>query len=451
MKTVAVHPGQRSAKIFRPKSSGKPMRQILFLLHIALFLFAGIASGELEDIKVIQAREIISKIEKGEPVDYSHVTIKGDLDTSKIDLPSGTYISSSIKITDSVISGLFDLNNIILQKSTNFRGTEFLRPVSFIGTQFKGDAIFDDAHFDDHSFFIESEFNNSAQFRYTEFNGFTNFLGAKFKGEQDFHNSRFKESALFRSAVFEGDSNFEDAIFLGPATFRETQFVNAKFSGAKFNELGDFNLAQFGKSADFTGTRFSKELFFNEVKFGRLLISWDLINDRLVCDGPIYLSLIKNFKEMEQFEDADNCYYKYRDEERQDRSMGWGKFFDYISWLSCGYGVRWQHPILSAIAVALLFGMYYESYYLRRKAANFFHKQEHKNPCNYDFIQNLKKSISFSIMMLLSLPPDWFQFGREEYAKFVAHHWVSCIFERLIGWGLMLLLIGVLSRLMVRY
>jgi hypothetical protein len=154
------------------------------------------------------------------------------------------------------------------------------------------------------------------------------------------------------------------------------------------------------------GTEFINKLYFNDVKFVKLLIVWDFINDKLVCDGPTYLLLIKNFKEMEQFEDADNCYYQYRDVTRKERHDVWGKILDYISWLSCGYGVRWQHPVLSAAAIAVLFGLYYESYGIKRKAANLFHKQEFRNPCKYDFIHNFKKSLSFSVMILLSLSPE---------------------------------------------
>jgi hypothetical protein len=132
-------------------------------------------------------------------------------------------------------------------------------------------------------------------------------------------------------------------------------------------------------------------------------------------------------------------------------SFGWSKIFDYLSWFSCGYGVRWQHPILSGIVMAILFGIHFESYCLIRKTANFFNKRESKNPCKYSFFQNFKKSMSFSVLLLLSLPPEWSHSGRDEFAKFVTRHWFSSILERLIGWGLVLLLIGTLSRLMVRY
>jgi uncharacterized protein YjbI with pentapeptide repeats len=427
------------------------MRQILVLMLVAFFTVAGMPAAESREITVVQATEIISKIERGEPANYDAVTIAGDLEIRKSNLPDNRSITSPIGITDSIFTGSVDLGDIILQESVSFKGSHFIRPARFIGTRFKGEAVFEDALFDDDSFFIGSEFDNLARFHFAVFNGSCNFLGARFKGKHDFHNTQFIKITIFRYAIFGNDANFRDATFVGPANFRETIFGDADFSGTTFMESGDFNLATFNKSAIFTGAKFDKKLYFYDAKFEQLLISWDSINDALVCNGPAYLLLIKNFKDMQQFEDADNCYYKYRDEKRQTGPFDLSKLIDYISWLSCGYGVRWQNPILSAILIAILFGIYYESYNIVNVAANRFHRKKPNDYYKYNFIFNFKKSLSFSTMMLLSLPPEWSRFGREEYTKFVVRHWFAGIVERLIGWGLMLLLIGVLTRLMVRY
>lgn len=411
----------------------------------------GMAAVESKDMKVVQASEIISKIENSEPIDYSYVKVKGDLNLSGLDMPTTKHITSQIKINDSIISDSIDLHNIILDEIVTFRRTKFMGLASFAETQFNKDAYFDNSEFNNDTLFINSRFNGLAYFAYTKFNRPVNFLGAKLRGETDFHISRFNETANFRSAMFEDESNFEATTFTARTSFWKAQFNNANFKGTRFKDFVDFDYAQFNKSADFFGANFGKELYFNQVKFAKLSITWDSIKGKLVCDGPSYLSLIKNFKDMEQYEDADNSYYQYRDLKRKDsRPLDWSKFFDYISWLSCGYGVRWQHTILSATAVALLFGLYYESYYLIR-ITNFLYNKELKNSCKYDFIQNFKKSMSFSVMLLLSLPPEWSKFGRDEFAKFVTRHWFSSILERLIGWGLVLLLIGTLTRLMVRY
>jgi uncharacterized protein YjbI with pentapeptide repeats len=420
----------------------------LALFLITVLTLAGMAAGGPD---VVQASDVVAKIETGKPVDYSYVIIEGNINISAPNTSMSRHILSPIKITDSIISGSVDFDNTILHGFVNIRRTEFMKPASFIGTEFNRGVEFDGSWFDDNCFFIASRFNSSAHFIYTEFNRSAVFLGSKFGADSDFHNSRFTGTSSFESSLFGDDANFQEAIFTMPSTFREAQFYTANFLGSEFKDYADFDLSQFNKSGDFTGTKFGKELYFNGVKFAKLSIFWDSIKNRLVCDGQTYLLLIKNFKDMEQFEDADNCYYQYRDVKRQERHDDWGKLFDYISWISCGYGVRWQHPIISAIAVAVLFGMYYESCSLSGRIANSFDKQEIKNFCKYDSIQNLKKSMSFSFMLLLSLPSEWSHYGRDEYAKFVTRHWFSGILERLIGWGLMLLLVGTLTRLMVRY
>ena len=59
-----------------------------------------------ESLREVPASEILAKIEKGEPVEYDNVIIKGDLDIRKLDLPKSDnkpIITSQIKITNSWI------------------------------------------------------------------------------------------------------------------------------------------------------------------------------------------------------------------------------------------------------------------------------------------------------------------------------------------------------------
>ena len=362
----------------------------------SMLLSTGIASANSDAFPVVQACEIIAKIENGETVNYSHIIVKGDLNISKIAIPGTGSIASPIEISDSTISGLVIFDGLALQRVTNFKRTEFKRGASFIGTRFKGDAIFEDSQFDGESLFTEAEFNNSAYFQYTKFNEFSDFLGAKFEGKFDFHNSIFNKIAFFRHTIFKYDADFDNVLFVDSANFRESQFEIASFSGAKFNGTADFNLAQFNRYADFTGAKFCKEVYFGGMTFPKLLISWDSIKDNLEFNGPTYLLLIKNFKEMEQFEDADDCYYQYRDEKRQDRPLGWAKIFDYLAMISCGYGVRWQKTILMSIEMTILFGIYFSL-----KGGILGSKDAEK-------LQKLEESLFFSLTLVTSAPTDWF-------------------------------------------
>jgi hypothetical protein len=321
-------------------------------------------------------------------------------------------------------------------------------------TRFEKKAIFRDSQFNGDADFSRAEFNSSADFDGAQFNSSAIFWGTSFKGAQaDFKRSSFYGLARFWSTRFDVEmADFGWSQFGGDASFWDAKFGgDAAFKGSRFKGTADFMLAQFNRSVDFMGTRFEKELFFNDVRFISLKISWEFMRDRLICNGQTYLGLIKNFKDMEQFEDADGCYYQYRDWKRKDRDIGWPKFFDYLAWLSCGYGVRWQHTILSGILVMLLFGIYFEYSNIAKSISDLLTQRDARDVRIRNTVKSIKKSLSFSAMILLSLPSDWFPYGKDEYSSSVKSHLYSAILERLIGWGLMLLLIGTLTRLMVRY
>lgn len=269
----------------------------------------------------------------------------------------------------------------------------------------------------------------------------------------DFEASRFSDQSRFWGTQFAMKyANFGWCNFIGPASFWDARFDGfVTFQGSQFNESADMTLAQFNNSVDFLGTRFAKQLYFYDVKFSSIRVSWSSFKDKIVCSGPIYMELINNFKKLEQFEDADSCYYQYRDWKRDNRPMGWPKIFDYLSWLSCGYGVRWTHPILSGLLVMIIFGLYFGSINIIKFISESLIKNKMSDFSMHYLRQKLKISMIFSAMVLLSLPSEWFPFEKKQYAKMAQQHLCCVTLERLIGWGLMLLLIGTISRLMVRY
>lgn len=419
------------------------MRLIFAVLFMALLIIIGLTTGQL---RVVQASEISAKIQNGELINYSYVEIKGDLNIS-----APRVILSPIKIYNSTVSGSVKLNGNILNNSVQIDRTIFMGPVDFINCQFKEPAEFIGSQFNDNSVFSYSKFGNGADFTSTKFNKSVSFKNTNFEHSSLFFNAKFKGIASYEFASFLNGSFFDSAIFFDSVIFRNAHFDDARFLACDFEGNVNFDSAKFDNSAIFTSSNFDKKLYLTGIDFKKLSINWEDIKYALSADGQTYLLLIKNFKDNEQFEDADNCYYQYRDKKRQNMPFSWGKISEYISWLSCGYGVRWQHTIISAIAAVIMFGIYYEFYYIKGIMINSFLKQQSDTPYKYGFIYNLKKSLSFSAMTLLSLPGEWSRYGKDEYAKFVADHWFSTIFERLIGWGLLLLLIGTVSRLMVRY
>lgn len=111
-------------------------------LAVLLMMLAGAA----EPTRVVQAEEILKKIELGQPVEYDNVTVVGDLDLSGLDLRrvnikrtySGlpnyqTLVISPIRITNSVIRDSIDFNATFFQNVTDFNGTRFEGPVFMSG------------------------------------------------------------------------------------------------------------------------------------------------------------------------------------------------------------------------------------------------------------------------------------------------------------------------------
>ena len=323
--------------------------------------------GEESERRVVPASEILAKIERGEAVEYDDVIIEGDLDISELNLPTEhvdrteeekqfglsdelKVISSPITITNSEIQGKVNFSNVKFQKPVDFGGAEFGRYAGFGGAEFTGDA-----------YFREAEFGGNANFGEAEFGGYAYFGGAEFTGD-----------AYFREAKFTGDANFGEA--------------------------------EFGGDANFINVTFDNELILNNFKFGRFYITWDSIKDNLVYNGPVYLALIKNFKVIEQFSDADDCYYAYRKESQDQKPwysqknclidnvvrfynwistnikriskyfrwisdlppitwihrFTWSKLFDWIGLVSCGYGVKVWPIIIWGLGSVLGFALLYK-------------------------------------------------------------------------------------------
>jgi hypothetical protein len=172
-----------------------------------------------ERLREIPASEILDKIQKGEPVEYDHVRIVGDLELSKLDLPTqhiertnfheeAKHIQSRIKITNSRIEG-----------ETLFISANFLEPVELSGTTFSEDADFRDSTFSEDADFKKSTFSKDAFFRGSIFSKDAFFRKSTFSEDADFKKSIFSEGADFRDSTFRGEIlTFKKAIFLNPSS-----------------------------------------------------------------------------------------------------------------------------------------------------------------------------------------------------------------------------------------
>ena len=114
---------------------------ILALSAIAL-LFLCLAA-QAQPSRMVDAGEILKKIELGQQVDYQKVMVIGDLNLNRMAAPSlpaqrtaqkssavRTVVTSPIRITDSVILNDVNFDNAILENVTDFQGTKFRSRVS---------------------------------------------------------------------------------------------------------------------------------------------------------------------------------------------------------------------------------------------------------------------------------------------------------------------------------
>jgi hypothetical protein len=209
----------------------------------------------------------------------------------------------------------------------------------------------------------------------------------------------------------------------------------AEFTNSKFSDKADFSYSTFNATADFGGSSFTRSIDITNAQFNGFLIGFNNIRNVLISFNPVsYLKLIQNLKGHGQFEEADQCYYLYK-----LRYMS--GLADFIAWLTCGFGVDWRQTIYFGLFWLLLFGLVY---FMQMDLMQIREQEEYRP------LRTLFDSFWFSAVVLLSVPKELYP-NKEEtykaYAKHISFH--LPIVERLIGWGILILFINTLSRVML--
>jgi hypothetical protein len=140
---------------------------LIFLVLVALPLAVHGADGS-DSLPVVQASEILAKIQKGEPVEYDHVVVKSDLDLSQLQLQ--TNVTSPIRISDSIFDGFVSFNHTNLDNSIDMSG---------------------------------SNFTKDANFNYATFSSYTDFSRATFSGDASFYGATFikKHNFIMQNSI----------------------------------------------------------------------------------------------------------------------------------------------------------------------------------------------------------------------------------------------------------
>ena len=456
--------------------------------------------------KALDAGDVIAKIRSGEQLNYDNITVIGPLDLRDLKGPlrQPVRVINSRFLGPANFEGVtfgesLDLRGTTFQENVSFAKVRFLGDAKFAGARFLGQADFRDAVFDGLASFTSARFFNDTSFGNVQFDGDAIFLASNFARDVDFNFAQFIRLGYFQDAHFEnvsfletlfgGHATFLNAQFRGNATFAATRFdSDVVFRGARFLSGSTFGLSSFGGLADFANVEFKKTAFFGGVKladlayfvnarfdkgliledarlysmqldnvtfgegarinlngadFTKFVVRWNAIKDRMVYNGAAYLALVKNYKSLEWFDDADDCYYQYRRIGQDMEPWGWAKISDIVSWVSCGYGVRVSYTAFCCLFTILLFGLIFWA----GKGMNKFEIEGMELPGKPSLRPSKRVSLTdalyFSIAMFTTsqAPVNTYPVG------FYRH---LAMMEGILGWFFLGLFVVVLSGVLIR-
>jgi len=274
-------------------------------------------------------------------------------------------------------------NQIADFSGTHSDNTKFNKDADFRKAAFDRDAKFAFAWFNRDADFESAIFGQYADFALTDFNKDAKFSGVRFSQKADLSGVGFNQAANFEKAEFNQTASFWLTKFRQNANFRLAKFNQTiSFSATKFDQIADFGQAQFNQEAHFEDARllhaffnnsqFFKEVFFDNAwingtfslyrtRYDKLNIRWNRIHD-LAYDDTAYHLLIQNFNKLGFFDDASECQYSYRYkhmwERWRDGDIDRG-FFDFLAWLTYGFGQRPVRPLGWALLFILIGGIFF--------------------------------------------------------------------------------------------
>jgi hypothetical protein len=455
----------------------------------------------------VGASEILALIESNQAVAYDNVNVSGNLDLSRLTGPikqpfkitnstifgpanlqevtfgeildlRGTTFRDNVSFAKAEFQGDANFAGTSFSDDTDFRFARFNRAVSFSKVRFSGVVSFANAQFDGNAIFEGSNFMGDAKFDLVQFFRPVTFMSAIFSGDASITNSQFSGTTIFMNSLFKGDANFAGTRFVSDVIFRSSRFLAGSsfgltsfggfsdFANVIFEDVAFFAATKFGDNAYFPDARFNKDLVLEsariysmqldnatfgkdskinlkEADFTRLVIPWSTIRGRLEFNGAAYLALVKNYKNLEWFDDADNCYYQYRKISQSNEPWGWAKLADVIAWLSCGYGVRVSYTAFWCIFTIAFFGVVLW-------AGNGMRRFEHVGlevPSDEEDIENQRVSLIdamyFSVAMFTTsqAPVNNYPVG------FYRH---LAMLEGILGWFFLGLFVVVLAGILIR-
>ncbi len=443
---------------------------LIYFIHLLIGFDLVLAQQESEPSTIssntaekeeVAAKTILKAIEEGRDVAIKDAFIVGPFQTNLIRLPrekgpdgiERSIINSRIYIQDSVFRDRVDFSEVRFDGVVNFSGTTFHQFTSFSNTRFNQNARFNDTHFvRNWTHFSETQFYVDAWFDGAQFSGPTAFAGAQFHVDARFYQTQFNNDAYFNGVEFSENAYFSGALFNESVNFSSTRFTqSADFSNVQFRQVADFSEAQLDYSS-WLGTKFQDVIYFTETDLrNRMIISWTQLEGNIVYDDLFYLSIIRNFNELGQFDDADNSYYSYR---VGKRDISYSRFdprwlFEFIVLdLTCGYGVK---PFRT-IGVAILIILGCSIFYYRTGAIRQLSPEENQKPRSRR--QRIADSLYFSINTFTTVGyGDWYPTDKPLFKLWkmkLGSVRNLAMLEGLMGWLVLALFLVTLGRVWIR-
>jgi len=225
-----------------------------------------------------------------------------------------SYFFSSVDLINSVFDSPIDICDSVFNGRSSFQNTKFNSSSKFENLIFKGDTIFCTSYFGDDVSFYLSNFNSIADFSKTYLMGRSSFNRTIFLGPVSFEDSEFTNASSFLLSRFDNDTTFKNANFHKNTSFRSAIFAKSiSFRNSNFMNLADFGLVSFNGSTDFGYSNFRGTFELTKTKINYLEnFIWPYFINKIKCDDQVTFSeLIRNFRNLRNFEAANEMYFQY--------------------------------------------------------------------------------------------------------------------------------------------
>lgn len=223
----------------------------------------------------ISGSDLIARLDKGESISLTDVTITGDLDFTKLadreEERNGdwnkrkayrTYVRSMLSFNNCTFTGkvigYYSPEGNWNNDKEPMVNTDFDEKVAFINCTFKEAVLFKYSNFEEMVTFQGADFQEKVNFKYTKFEEAINFSKAEFGGFANFKYTDFDEGPDFSNAAFNED-----------ADFKYTKFPRgSSMANATFNDSANFKYTDFHEDTDLTGVNFGRDTDFKYTKKG---------------------------------------------------------------------------------------------------------------------------------------------------------------------------------------